>query len=68
MASSGCEKIWVTVKDRCALGYHIRDLGDVSDLLIEVKKREELSVGAGLLKVYQSKQSFDNNDPALISS
>ena len=67
MASSGGEKIWVKVKGRSPLGYYTQNIQDVSDLLIEVKKREELTVGAGLLTIFPSEADATTPEKACLA-
>ena len=67
MASSGGDEIWVKVRGRCALGYRVQDFRNVSALLIEVKKRAELTVGAGLLKIFSSEADATTPEKARLA-
>ena len=67
MASSGGEKIWVKVKGRNPLGYYTQNIQDVSDLLIEVKKRAELTVAADLLRIFPSEADATTPEKACLA-
>ena len=67
MASSGGDEIWVKVRGRCALGYRVQDFRNVSALLIEVKKRAELTVGADLLRIFPSEADATTPEKACLA-
>ena len=67
MASSGSKKIWVKVKGRSPLVYHRQSFEYVAELLIEVKKRAELTVGADLLKIFSSEADATTPEKARLA-
>ena len=55
------------VKGRSPLGYYTQNIQDVSDLLIEVKKRAELTVGADLLTIFPSEADATTPEKACLA-
>ncbi len=63
-AMAGTATVWVKVTDGSAVEYE--GMRNISNLLVQVKQKCELSVGVDKLNLYLSKDAFDGDEKAFL--